>query len=269
MSGFMHTQLGRTGLQVGRLGVAASYGAPAAAFEAAFERGCNYFYLGSGRHRAGMREAIRNICRKGHRDKLVVALQTYARWGTFTEFTFGRQMKSMGLDHADVLILGWHNRPPSRRLMDRAKTLQARGLFKFTGMSGHNRPLFPDLVQSEPFDLFHVRYNAAHRGAETDVFPGLPSENRVGIVSYTATRWGHLLNPKKMPPGEAAPVATDCYRFALSNPNVDVCLCGPKDSEQMETALQTLELGPLSPPELQRMQHIGDYIHQHGKGFFG
>ena len=39
--------LGRSGLEVGRLGVASSYGAPPAAFEEAFERGCNYFYWGS------------------------------------------------------------------------------------------------------------------------------------------------------------------------------------------------------------------------------
>ena len=62
--------LGRTGLRVGRLGVAASYGAPAEAFEEAFEKGCNYFYCGSGRHRANMRQAIRNICSRGQRDKL-------------------------------------------------------------------------------------------------------------------------------------------------------------------------------------------------------
>ena len=39
--------LGRTGLRVGPLGVAASFGAPASAFEEAYERGCNYFYWGS------------------------------------------------------------------------------------------------------------------------------------------------------------------------------------------------------------------------------
>ena len=41
------TVLGRTGLKVGRLGVAASYGAPTKAFEEAFDKGCNYFYWGS------------------------------------------------------------------------------------------------------------------------------------------------------------------------------------------------------------------------------
>jgi hypothetical protein len=36
--------LGRTGLRVGRLGVAAGYGVPADAVERAFERGANYFF---------------------------------------------------------------------------------------------------------------------------------------------------------------------------------------------------------------------------------
>jgi len=39
--------LGRTGLKVGRLGIASGYKAPAAAIEAAFERGCNYFTWGT------------------------------------------------------------------------------------------------------------------------------------------------------------------------------------------------------------------------------
>jgi hypothetical protein len=44
MDPFCATRLGKTGLKVGRLGVSAGYGAPAEAFEDAFEKGCNYFY---------------------------------------------------------------------------------------------------------------------------------------------------------------------------------------------------------------------------------
>ena len=64
--------LGRTGLKVGRLGISSSYGAPAAAYEEAFERGCNYFVMGSfmkGRSKE-MIKAIDNIVRKGQRDNL-------------------------------------------------------------------------------------------------------------------------------------------------------------------------------------------------------
>ena len=42
MDGNRFRVLGRTGLKVGRLGVACSYGAPTAAFEEAFEQGVNY-----------------------------------------------------------------------------------------------------------------------------------------------------------------------------------------------------------------------------------
>ena len=68
--------LGRTGLRVGRLGIASSYGAPAQAYEEAFEKGCNYFTIGSfirGR-RTGMIEAIRKLNEKGNRDEIVVSI---------------------------------------------------------------------------------------------------------------------------------------------------------------------------------------------------
>ena len=56
---------GRAGLAVGRLGVAGGCGAPAAAFEEAFQRGCNYFYWGSLRP-AGMAQAIKSLSGRGH-----------------------------------------------------------------------------------------------------------------------------------------------------------------------------------------------------------
>ena len=110
------------------------------------------------------------------------------------------------------------------------------------------------------FDLFHVRYNAAHRGAEEEIFRHLKDDDRPGIVSYTATRWGQLLNPKNMPVGESVSAPSDCYRFAMSNSAVDVCMCGPKNIDEMRAALPALELGPLGEEDLERMKRIGDYV---------
>jgi predicted aldo/keto reductase-like oxidoreductase len=141
-------------------------------------------------------------------------------------------------------------------------------LFRFLALGGHQRKLFPELAREGVFDLFHVRYNAAHRGAEEEVFPLIQGEARPGIVTYTATRWGHLIKPKKMPPGETPPPASHCYRFVLSNPAVDVCMSGPKDMSQMEEALKVLDLGPLDPTEMERMKQIGDHVHTHGGMFF-
>jgi len=68
---FQRTVLGRTGLQVGRLGVAASYGVPGTALEWAFERGVNY----SRRYRDFSQAHIGSPNRRGPR-RLVTATVT-------------------------------------------------------------------------------------------------------------------------------------------------------------------------------------------------
>jgi predicted aldo/keto reductase-like oxidoreductase len=102
------TTLGRTGLQVARLGISSSFGAPAEAFEEAFEQGCNYFTWGTfikGRSSA-MGEAIRNIVKKGQRANLVIAVLSYAHNAFLTERFFMRGLQGLGVEYADVLILG-------------------------------------------------------------------------------------------------------------------------------------------------------------------
>ena len=255
--------LGRTGLKVGRLGVASGYGAPAAAVEEAFERGCNYFTWGTviKGYSEPMRQALKNIVAKGQRDRLVLAAFSYAHDNFLTERLLARGLKSAGLDHADVLILGYFSRRPPRRLIDGALRMKEKGLTRFIGLSSHNRKLLGELAGTGEFDVMHLRYNAVHRGAETEIFPFLGEERRPGIVSFTATRWGKLLNPKKMPPGEKPPTAADCYRFVLSHPAVDVCVSGAKTVEQMRENLASLDAGPMSDAELARMRRIGDHVH--------
>jgi aryl-alcohol dehydrogenase-like predicted oxidoreductase len=215
--------------------------------------------------KSAMAEAIRNIVGNGARDRLVILLQSYSRSASLMEFFYRKGLKTLGIDTADVLLLGWHNKTPSPRIIERALKMKERGMFRFLAVSSHNRKLFPVLARDERYDLLHVRYNAAHRGAEEEVFDQVDQDLRPGIVTYTATRWGDLLNPRKMPPGEAPPRAADCYRFALSHPSVDVCMTGPANRDQMREALAALELGPLSAEEMSRMRRIGDHIHAHHK----
>lgn len=260
--------LGQTGLIVGRLGVACSYGAPAAAFEEAFERGVNYFYWGSLRKTA-MARAIKNIMARGLRDALVIVIQSYARSPLLMEAFFHRALKTLGIATADVLLLGWHNKPPSPRLLERALKMRDKGMYRFLAVSGHHRPMFAALASDPTFDIFHLRYNAVHRGAEEEIFSHLTDQPRPGIVTYTATRWGDLLNAGKMPPGEAPLRGADCYRFVLSNPAVDVCMTGPKTTDEMREAMQALEMGPLSPEEMARVRRIGDHLHAHHRRLMG
>lgn len=184
------------------------------------------------------------------------------------ESFYNKGLKALGIDTADVLLLGWHNKPPSHRILERAQAMREKGMFRFLGISGHNRRLFPGLDKDKHFNLFHIRYNAVHRGAENEVFAQIIDTDRPGLVTYTATRWGDLLNPRKMPPGERPLRGADCYRFVLTNPSVDVCMTGPKNTEEMREALAALELGQLNDKEMIRIKRIGDFIHAKHKRLF-
>jgi predicted aldo/keto reductase-like oxidoreductase len=245
------------------MGIASGYWAPAKAIEEAFERGCNYltwgtFVKGYSPH---MREALRSISAKGQRDRLVLAIFSYAHNAFLTEHFFRKGLKAAGLDYADVLVLGGFYRQPSKRVLDGALRLKEDGLVRFLGISSHKRLLLAGLLENRNFDVFHLRYNAVHRGAETDIFSCLPQTDRPGIVSFTSTAWGKLLDRRKMPAGESAPTAADCYRFVLSNPVVDVCMTGPRTFEQMKTNLDVLRQGAMTDAELARMRRIGDHLY--------
>jgi aryl-alcohol dehydrogenase-like predicted oxidoreductase len=194
---------------------------------------------------------------------MAVVLQSYARWpASLLRGNVERGLRALRLDHADVLLLGWYNRRPPAGILDAALELRERGRVRHLMLSGHRRSFFPEMAKEEIFDAFMVRYNAAHRGAEAEVFPALPrGAARPGICAYTATRWGSLLDPKRMPRGEPAPRASHCYRFCLTHPAVDLVLCGPADLGQVREACKALDAGPLSDEELAWMRRVGDHVY--------
>ena len=253
--------LGRTGLRVGRLGMSASYGVPAAAVERAFEQGVNYLYWGTFR-RGGFGQALRNL--KSQRDRMVLVLQSYSRVAALLSPSVEIALRKVGFEYADALLLGLWGAKPPRRILDACRKLQDRGLVRHIACSTHHRPLVVELAADPGVGIVHLRYNAVHKGAESEIFPKLaPNGPNPGLVAFTATSWRQLLNAKKVPKGERVPSAADCYRFVLSNPAVDVCMTGPADEAQAADAVRAAELGPMNDDELKWMRRVGDYIHQH------
>jgi len=252
--------LGRTGLMVSRMGLASGYNAPGGAVNKAMdEHGINYFYWD--RRRPVMAAALRELART-RRQEMYIAIQSYDHLGFWLKGSVERALKKLGTDYADILFLGWHNSMPRDSVMNSALRLKESGKVRFLGFTGHNRKFHGQTARSgdSPFDVQMVRYNAAHRGAETDVFEGLP-DSRPGITTYTATRWGKLLDARKMPAGESPLTAAECYRFVLSNPAVDLCLMGPKTMEEFDQGIKALSSGPLSQEEIKRVLRIGDHVH--------
>ena len=264
VDGFKRTQLGRTGVEVGRLGVSASYGVPAAAVEQAFEQGVNYLFWGS-RRTDSFGAALRSL--RGQRQRFVLVIESYTRMASLLSWSLERALRQVGFEYADVLLLGlWNKRVPIR-ILEAALRLKERGLARFLAVSTHHRPLAPQLAADRDLDVVHFRYNAAHPGAELDIFPHLPPDYRPGMVSFTATSWGQLIGKtslqgvlsggRRLPKSERVPTAADCYRFVLSRPEVDVCLTGPANAAQMTEALEALRRGPMSPDELEWMRRVG------------
>ena len=256
--------LGQTGLSVSRLGIGSSFTGSARFIEEAVDQGVNYLYWGSIR-RSAFGRALRNVARR-KRESVVLTVQSYSRVAALMAPSVEIALRRAGVEYFDFLLLGMWNQPPRQALVDAALRLREQGKVRHLMLSTHNRPSLQGHFREfeagrSPFDVFMLRYNAVHRGAERDVFPHLPAQRPPGLIAYTATRWGHLLDPKKMPPGESPPPARDCYRFALSHPAVSLVLCGPANREQMQEAIRALDAGPLTPDEMARMRRIGDHIY--------
>ena len=249
-------ELGRTGIRVSRIGIGSSYGIDATALREAFEEGMNLFYFGSVRTKQ-MAEAVRAMA-PSHREQMVVMVQSYTPWGWFLPRSVDRALRMLNIDYADLLILGLKNKPVPGKVLDQAIRLKESGKVRGLVVSAHRRAAFAEHLRSQAVDAIMVRYNAAHIGAENEVFPLRRAEDRPGVIAYTATRWGTLLQDV---PGEQPATATDCYRFVLQHPAVDVCLAGPADREQLKEAQKAATMPPMSEEEVERMRRIGRVIH--------
>ncbi len=248
--------LGRTGLSVSAVALGSSYGVAGKDIERAFDHGVTTFLYGS-RRRAGFAQGVRALAK--HRDKTVIAIQTYSRVGFLMKPFVSSALRSLGTDYVDILGLAWWSNVPSRRIWDAALALREQGLVRYLMVSCHHRPSFEEFLKHEACEAWMLRYNAAHPGAEREVFPLLSTdpEARPGVLAFTATRWGSLLDPNVTPKGDPTPRASDCYRFALTHACVDTVISGPKNGAELDEAIAAMERGPMSDEELQWMKRVG------------
>jgi aryl-alcohol dehydrogenase-like predicted oxidoreductase len=261
-----HRALGSTGLSVAPLGLAGSYGIDADAVERAFhELGVNYFFITARMH--GLIEGVKRLIAAGHRDRLVLACcaQIPAGWSVGREWE--KNARLLGVDRIDVFLLSWVQAhwyvtgktwPAMRRLKEEGKATAL-------GISCHDRPLARSLVDELGLDVLMIRYNAAHRGAEREIFATFPGR-RPGVVSYTATRWGKLLQRA----GDLGPMTgPECYRFAVSHPAVDVVLCGARTFDETREDAEGVREGPLPDERLEQVRAFGDAVRATATGKLG
>jgi aryl-alcohol dehydrogenase-like predicted oxidoreductase len=263
---FLHTTLGRTGLKVHRLGLSATYRPGKKTIYRALDEGINYFFhFGIDTQ---MIRVLRDILRR-HRDKYVVATGAYNLILGHPNLrrTLEKRLRKLGTDYIDVfLFLGvMKEKEFTEHVRDEFRRFREEGKVRAIGLSTHNRKLAGKLAADGTVDVMMIRYNAAHRGAEEEIFPYLQPHNP-GVISFTATRWRYLLRkPRGWPDNQRVPDAGMCYRFVLSNPHVHICMMAPSNTKQLKHNLDAIKKGLLDNEEMEFMRKFGDAVHYRKK----
>jgi predicted aldo/keto reductase-like oxidoreductase len=209
------------------------------------------------------------------RRSVIVCVQFEARTASDAEKELDGMLRAIRSDYVDVLTFyyveaqsEWDEIAGPGGALEFCRRAQQRGAVRLLGLTSHQRPLAAQIARTGLIDMLMIRYNAAHRGAETQIFPvtdalGMP------VVTYTSLRWGALLQPTpEDPPDFRPPPAPAWYRFVLQNPAATVTLTAPCTRAELEEDLTVLrDPAPFDAVEYQRLAEHGARVRRHAANF--
>jgi len=240
--------------------------------EAALERGVNYLnWCG---HPDGLSRAVARL--GSARRQVVIAAQFEARSASDAEREFDRMLGELKLDWIDVLTLyyvesqsEWDEIVAPGGAWEYLARQKRRGRLKVIGLTSHQREPAARWAQTGKLDLLMVRYNAAHRGAERDVFP-VTQARKIPVITFTGLRWKALMGPTpEDPPGFTPPSAVECYRFCLAQPAVSVALAAPGNRAELDQDLELLnDWRPPSDEQRELLLSHGERVRKHAGTFW-
>ena len=256
-----------------RLGLATRGNTSLSAEDVAYavERGVNYLnWCG---YDDGIAKALRS--RMIDRNRVAVAMQLDARDASSAEAELEEAFRMLGTRRIDVVTFyyvesksEWDEIASSDGALQLLKAGKQQGHVGLIGLTTHQRKLAAECADEKKLDLLMVRYNAAHRGAEQDVFP-VTERAGIPVVVYTAQRWGALTRKTRDDPQEfTPPAAIGWYRFALAHPAVSVVLMAPNGHRELEENLKLLDdWRPPAAAEFESMAAHGLRVRKHAGRF--
>jgi len=237
----------------------------------AFAAGINYFFF----YGPGNTPFIKNLAAlvPRNREQLIVATGSGSRRIAGLRAARRKLTGLLGIEVIDVFFIEYVHPGDNpdvifgqNGVLDELWQWKQCGWVRFVGATAHDRSLARRLAADPRVDVLMHRFNMAHRKAAHEVFP-VAAKARTPVVAFTATRWGTLLEPNANWPGPT-PTASDCYRYCLSQPSVQVVLSAPRSLAELDQNLDVLELPPMSQHERDRWQRFGDLAYGAGKGQF-
>ena len=266
------------GKPVRRLGLAGRVGSELMPDDVRFaiERGVNFLnWPGEADEPGGADAVSETVAGLGvKRDSVVVCVQFGARTAADAANELRTVLATLRSEYVDVLTLyyveqaaEWEALRAPGGALDYLAAAKRDGAVRRIGVTSHQRPLAAAMAQSGQLDALMIRYNAAHRGAERDLFP-VTDALGTPVIAYTALRWGALmLATPDDPPGFVVPRAADWYRFTLHSPSVAVALSAPASRAELDEDLRVIDAEPLSNEAYERLAAHGQRVRRHAGGF--
>ncbi len=245
--------LGSTGITVGPIGLASSFGRTAKDIEWAFGLGCSYLVM-KPRRQPGFITAIKTLA-KTKRDQLALAVESAPSCGLALRISLELGLRRMGLHHIDFLVLAQGEDTDIDGLMETATRLQSQGKIRFLGLAlpRRKKSALPLHRLTSTVALIQAPCSAVDPDAHLALLPA-EGEAKPAIVGFGATSNGSLLRSRPGL-GRAATVA-DCYRFVLSQPGISLCLAGSPGASELKASLDALKQGPLSEDQVSWLQRV-------------
>ncbi|MBI3725131.1 hypothetical protein HY251_14455 [bacterium] len=232
---------------------------------AAFDAGINFFFVSADMHwphYEGMRRSLARLLRrrKGIRDEVVVAAVSYPTQPEFCTAPFDEVVEEVPEleGRLDLLVIGgsYAGEFPTRlevyRQHRRSRFLGARAI----GCTFHDRAAAVLALNQSLTDLTFIRYNPGHAKARADFFPRLARSGRALLYNFKST-FAHVTPDLAARLGLDAdhwvPAVSDCYRFALTPPDMDGVLCSLESEKHLTELAGALEKGPLAEDEVEYM----------------
>jgi aryl-alcohol dehydrogenase-like predicted oxidoreductase len=234
------TILGRTGLEVTRLGIGGAYCETPEGYRAALDSGVNY--LDTARdYREGDDERVVGEAIAGRRHEIILATKSLQRDATGAREDLETSLRLLGTYYVDIWQLHYLNSEAEREqalgpggALEAAVKAREQGLVRFIGVTGHDWVEVGKAVSTGLFDTVLCWYNAAMPEPEKLLFPQAVQHD-VGVVIMRTTGTDRLLE------GADAPPAEDFYRYVLQHPAVSVALMGVRDLERFRRVAQALK----------------------------
>jgi aryl-alcohol dehydrogenase-like predicted oxidoreductase len=237
----------------------------------AFAGGINYFFFYGPGHTSFIEELAALAPRQ--RERILVATGSGSRRVAGLRAARRKLTALLGIGLIDVFFIEYVHPGDNPEVvfgkdgvLDELQRWKESGWVRFVGATAHDRSLARRLAADPRVDVLMHRFNMAHRKAAREVFPAA-AKTRTPVVAFTATRWGTLLEPYAAWPGPP-PMASDCYRYCLAQPAVQVVLTAPRSLAELGQNLDVLELPPMSKQERGRWQRFGNLVYSVGKGAF-